>query len=358
MRATPLLLVLLCLSSLYAKPIPAPELNLDREQRTSLVKSHERAFQALAEKIRDPYITLGPDGMYYLTGTTAGSHWGDTIGIQLWRSKDLVDWDDMGYVWNLYKDGAEQDAWHLNQPVKNPQFKNPYALWAPEIHYKKGTWWIATCLNVSGHGLLRSVSGRPEGPYEAMPRIGEKGIDSHLFEDSDGTTYYLYQANKLARMEPNMGGLAEDFVDLQHDGNHPLGYEGVYMMKLDDKYLFIASGRYGYEPTNSYDLYYAVSKNLYGPYGPRRMALKNAGHGNLFQDKQGRWWSTAFDHEFTDLWSLWLVPIDVEITEEDILISSKDPRFQPSEEDQAFIRQLAVDGVPAQWEGKAPWWLP
>lgn len=356
------LLIVIFISSksfIVAQPSRDPNYKAPtKAEKYELLKSHDEAFQALAEKVRDPWVLQGPDGMFYLTGTTAGSHWGDTIGIHLWRSADLVEWQDMGFVWDLYRDGQPDSSWHFSQPIRHPEYKNPYAVWAPEIHYLNGTWWIPHCLNVSGHGLLQSTTGKPEGPYEALAPIGLHGIDAHLFQDDDSTVYYMYQADFLAPMNPEMTSITEDFIKLEHKGNHEMGYEGILMLKFDDTYLFIASGRYGYEPTNTYDLYYAVSKDIHGPYGPRRMAIKNAGHGNLFQDNHGQWWSTAFDHPFTDIWSLWLVPIDIEVTSDDIIIHVLDERFRPTDEDQEFVKKLSVDGKPQEWEGKAPWYIP
>ncbi|MCB1121147.1 MAG: family 43 glycosylhydrolase [Verrucomicrobiae bacterium] len=350
-------------SSLQDKPSGQSNPNiLTEDQKLERIESHDRAFLALNEKIRDPFILAAPDGYFYLTGTAAGSHWGDTIGIHLWRSLDLAKWESLGFVWDLYKDGEVQNSWHFSQPLKNPDFKNPRAVWAPEIHFLNSTFWIPHCLNISGHGLLRSTTGKAEGPYEVYPMIANKGIDAHLYQEN-GDTYYLWGADMIARMDKDMKGLAEEPEKLRHDGKHPLGYEGVLLLKFDDKYVHIASGRYGYEPTDTYDLYYAVSKNLKGPYGKRRMMIKNAGHGNLLQDHNGRWWSTAFDHAFIDpdnplRWNCWLVPIDIEVTRDDVLVHVKDERFRPTAEDQAFVSKLAETGVPAAWEGKSPWWRP
>lgn len=335
---------------------------LTHNEKITLLESHDKAFQALNVKIRDPYILLGPDGNYYLTGTTAGSHWGDTIGVKLYRSSDLSEWEDMGFVWDLYSDGKNAESWHFNQKIRRPEFKNPYAIWAPEVHYMNDTWWLPHCMNVGGHALLKSTSGKPEGPYEALPPISTKQIDCHLFKDDDGSIYYCYQADYLAKMNDNMDTVVEDFVKLEHKGIHPMGYEGILIMKFDDKYLHIASGRYGYEPTNTYDLYYAVSTNIYGPYGERRMMIKNAGHGNIFQDKDGKWWSTAFDHEYfekgSEKWSLWLVPINIEVLDDDVLVHVKDDRFKPNEEDHEYVKKLAKEGIPKEWGGKSPWWRP
>jgi xylan 1,4-beta-xylosidase len=162
---------------------------LTADEKLERIESHDQAFLALNEKVRDPWILAAPDGYFYLTGTTAGSHWGDTIGVHLWRSIDLTNWEALGFVWDLYKDGEPSHSWHFDQPVKKPQFKNPRAVWAPEIHYLNGTFWLIHCLNISGHGLLRSSSGKTEGPYEIYPMIHNSGIDAHLYQEN-GQSYY------------------------------------------------------------------------------------------------------------------------------------------------------------------------
>ena len=88
------------------------------------------------------------------------------------------------------------------------------------------------------------------------------------------------------------------------------------------------------------------------------MAIKNAGHGNLFQDNAGRWWSTAFDHEFVtskNRWTPWLVPIDIIATGNDLRIEVLDERFRPTLADQKQITELNKTGIPTEREGKKPW---
>ena len=41
----------------------------------------------------------------------------------------------------------------------------------------------------------------------------------------------------------------------------------------------------------------ATSDNIYGPYGPRRLAIPHAGHNMFFQDKDGNWWATFFGND-------------------------------------------------------------
>ena len=44
----------------------------------------------------------------------------------------------------------------------------------------------------------------------------------------------------------------------------------------------------------SYNLYYATADNITGPYSERKFAGRFLRHGTPFQDRQKRWWCTAF----------------------------------------------------------------
>jgi beta-xylosidase len=104
--------------------------------------------------LRDTSICRGPDGTWYLTGTVE-PFWAYNEGIKIWRSRNLVDWEAMGFVWK-YGDSP----WH------KPYLEKKKPLWAPEVHFLKGTFWLTYSIpgwdgtgKTSGCGLLRSTSG-------------------------------------------------------------------------------------------------------------------------------------------------------------------------------------------------------
>ena len=49
---------------------------------------------------------------------------------------------------------------------------------------------------------------------------------------------------------------------------------------------------------------------------------------------------------------------DIIIKRKDVIIQSKDPRFQPNKVDQKKVKQLAKSGVPLEWKDKVPWYRP
>jgi xylan 1,4-beta-xylosidase len=236
--------------------------------------------------VRDTSVCIGGDGMYYLTGTTGHPTWWKTNeGIRVWKSADLKTWEPLGLVWKI-----EQGTW---QKVKHG---DDLALWAPEIHYIKGTYWLTHCMNFAGTGLLKSTSGKPEGPYVDVhpkgPLTGE--IDASLFVDDDGKIYWVFQNGKIARMKDNMTELAEEPKLLKPSNADQVGFEGAFLIKINGRYVLICAEFNDRLGTKTYDCMAASSDKIYGPYGPRYLAIPHGGHNMLFKDKQGQWWSTFF----------------------------------------------------------------
>jgi len=261
--------------------------------------------------LRDTSICLGPDDTYYMTGTIE-PFWKYNEGIRLWKSPDLVHWEPLGMVW---KYGSS--PWHK----KYLEAGKP--LWAPEVHYLKGTFWLTYSMpgwdgtpKTSGCGLLRSTSGKPKGPYvDVQPgeRLGDE-IDASLFEDTDGAVWFVWHSGKIAPMKPDMTGLAEPYTWLKTSTPDPapnhhselcakifgpgsydararhVGYEGAFLFKHDSRYYLAGADMID----GRYHCMVATSPTIKGPYSQRYIAVRDAGHVTFFQDTQGRWWSTFF----------------------------------------------------------------
>ncbi len=256
--------------------------------------------------LRDPSICLAPDGWYYLASTTGHpTWWTRNEGIRLWRSPNLVQWEPLGVVWAIDQHGS----WHTE---RDPH--GDLAVWAPEIHYLKGMLWLTYSLwwqlpdKPSGRcGLLRSTSGHAAGPYADVgtgPLSSD--IDASLFQDDDGTVYWVYQNVKIARMTDDMTALAEEPQLLVPANHRHVGFEGAFIAKIDGRYHLIAAefttpdgvpldvAADTIDHTADYHCFAASSDTLRGPYGPRYLTLPHAGHNMVFHDKQGHCWSTLF----------------------------------------------------------------
>ena len=285
--------------------------------------------------LRDTSICIGPDNVWYMTGTIM-PFWEYNKGIQIWKSRDEgKNWDSLGLVWEYGK-----SPWHKRF------FDAQKPLWAPEIFYFKDTFWLTYSLPMietdgrvtSGCGLLKSSSGKPEGPYEDVQPNEPFGdeIDASLFQDDDGQVYYVWHCGHIARMNDDMTGLVEKprrlaTVETDSDPRHHsglckgifaggepydhVGYEGVFLFKVNDTYFLscaeVHNGRYS--------CMISTSKNLYGPYDKRVEAIPYAGHNMFFKDKNGQWWSTYFGSGYSPVWSERPGIISVEIDGERII---------------------------------------
>jgi xylan 1,4-beta-xylosidase len=263
--------------------------------------------------LRDAVICVGGDGNYYLTGSSGNNIWAWAEGVELWRSPDLKSWSYLGLVWSIEKDGTWEKQW------QNLHGKPARALWAPELHYIKGNYFI--CLSMPPHGIsiLKSVTSNAEGPYVHATTITDKpivdGIDPTLFQDDDGKVYFTWSgANKIALMKDDMSDFAEPFhtiilQDPDHDSTHhsvkcmkrgsnDLGHEGAVLFKANGKYYLGAADEY----EGRYSSCMAMSDNIYGPYANRHESIPCGGGGNFFKDKKGNWWGTFFGNDDQSPW--------------------------------------------------------
>ncbi|HBE67403.1 MAG TPA: glycoside hydrolase family 2 [Planctomycetaceae bacterium] len=275
------------------------------------LKSHDRALYIKAGWIRDPYITLGPDSYYYLTGTQPNE--GDpreaenpyNIGlgdasivgdqVRLWRSKDLVEWESIGPIF------SSRDILQ-----KRKGKKNAGRIWAPEVHWlaDKGRWALVHCpKQVSSLALTEGADLKGPWFHPMGNKIGQRH-DPSIFTDEDGTRYLLWGNTYVAPLSDDLTRYTAEPVRIDPSGSrlgpngkqiNRIGHEGATMIKVGDKYVHLGTawstdqGRKG-----SYNLYYSVADKITGPYGPRKFAGRFLGHGTPFQDRNGNWWCTAF----------------------------------------------------------------
>ena len=223
--------------------------------------------------LRDGVVTLGGDGNYYLTGSSGDNIWAWAEGIELWKSADLHNWEYLGLVWDIDK---EADDW-VKAWRKHPK-RAVRAVWAPEIHYIKGNYFICFSMCPDGIGILKSSTGKPEGPYVnafTIDRPIVEGIDATLFEDEDGKVYFTYgKATEIALLKDDMSGLAEPFrkvvlTEPDHNPDHhakkcvgrgmnDLGHEGAVLFKRNGKYYLGAADNY----EARYSTCLAISENV------------------------------------------------------------------------------------------------
>jgi xylan 1,4-beta-xylosidase len=261
----------------------------------------------LEAHVRDTIVCLGGDGHYYMTGSTGDNIWAFNDGVELWRSPDLKKWEYLGLVWSIEKDGTWERGWRTLHDLPSR------AVWAPEIHFVRGNYFICLSMAPSGTSILKSSTGKPEGPYIhafSPEKQVTGGIDATLFEDDDGKVYFTWgSATQIVEMKEDMSGFAGDFrrVVLEGPDHTPahhaekcvgrgmndLGHEGATLFKANGKYYLGAADSY----EGRYSTCLAISDNVYGPYHSRHESVPCAGGTGFFKDKQDRWWTSYFGND-------------------------------------------------------------
>ncbi|MFP5042021.1 family 43 glycosylhydrolase [Parasediminibacterium sp. JCM 36343] len=298
--------------------------------------------------MRDAVIIVGGDGNYYLTGSTGRNIWRYNDGIEIYRSKDLKTWSYLGLVWSIDKDGGWEKLWrerHGN-PVR--------AIWAPELHYINHNYYIAFSMPPGGIAILKSTTGKPEGPYTHAtnpdkPLLGGIGpietsylIDPTLFQDDDGKVYFTHGSGKyIARMKDDLSDFAEPLREVKLltpdvDSNHhikscqnvyqlkDIGFEGATLFKRSDKYYLGSTDKY----EGRYSMMIAMSDNIYGPYTGRYEVLPCNGGTNFFKARNGDWFSCFFGDDTQAPWREKPGIIKVEFDKDGkIFIAKKQPDF-------------------------------
>lgn len=354
----------------------------ETDPRQAALDSHQEALYVLDVWMRDPYITQGPDGDFYLTGTTAerddprwpedrynsGLDYAEITGttvpaivgtrVRLWKSGNLLDWHEQEIEYTL-RDGY----W----PEADPEAfatvpENKWRLWAPEVHYLNDQWMIVhtSPLPIRAGANLAIPSGpNLQGPFAHPMKEKMKGRhDPSLFQDDDGTLYLLWGNTWIAPLKSDMTDFAKAPVRID-PSDRRIGHEGATLRKIGDKYVhFGTAWSTDQMRKGSYNLYYCTADSPMGPYGPRQFAGRFLGHGTPFQNRDGKWWCTAFFNanvppvsdeniQTRDLGDnaqtineqgVTLVPLEVKILENgEPYIRAKDPRYANPGPDEAQL---------------------
>jgi beta-xylosidase len=266
--------------------------------------------RGFADTFADPAVIKAKDGYWYAYGTTDPLREGErelhTIPVS--RSTDLVNWEYVG------------DA--FDEPTEVPWADDDAALWAPDIRYIDGTYYmyyVVTQTTVTperdDNAIGVATAPTPTGPWTDSgepvvgPRRGNGGFlwtfDPNEFTDSDGARYLYYGSYN--------GGV---FVtELSEDGTRAVGeptrvaidnrYEGSYVLKRDGfYYLFGSSANCCAGPTTGYSVYVGRSQSPRGPFLDREgqsMTESRVGGTIVVTPNGNKWVGPGHNAVVTDL---------------------------------------------------------
>jgi beta-xylosidase len=260
--------------------------------------------------IRDPFIyACEKNHTYYMYASNTVDGLG---GVEVYTSKDLVEWSDPVQVFTV-------------QPTNRLTGK----VWAPEMHYYKGKYYLFLTLNCpyawkheeDGSGIYnyRSVqtfwSKSPEGPFHAfsdmtLTPIDEMALDGTLYVE-DKVPYLVYCNEwvqrkdgtvRLARLSKDLSKIVSRPVDLFCASAAPWATAVAHDKQGFPEYVtdgcFLFKGRSSLFMTWSsfQNGIYAVgiarsaTGKITGPWiqSDEALACDNGGHAMIFTDFEGR----------------------------------------------------------------------
>ena len=235
-------------------------------------------------------------------------------GLPIHHSKDLVNWELIGY--GLHREDQ------CNGEMNLVDVQSDGGIHAPTIRYHEGTFYIITT-NVynSGDGspgLMRNfiiTAKNPSGPW-SKPHIieGAPGIDPDIFFDDNGKVYFT---GTHSPGDMNSNGIGEiwiqeldikkwKLVGKRHtvwDGIFGCCTEGPHIYKEHGLYyLLVAEGGTG----KNHAVMIAASENILGPYEENQRNpilttrhlsnnyfVNSTGHADMIELEDGRWYMVS-----------------------------------------------------------------
>jgi beta-xylosidase len=246
---------------------------------------------------------------YYMASTTMHM----SPGLPIMKSKNLVNWELIGYAYDTLVDNA---AMRLDDG------RSAYGAghWASSLRYHDGTFYVSTFSSTSQRTHIYSTTDIESGKWEGIS-FSPSLHDNSLFFDDDGRVYMIYGAGRLTLVElkPDLSGIKEggvnkvivENVNVLFGENEVGGLngEGSQLIKVNGKYylLNIASPKSRW----SRSVLIHRADNIAGPYNEGRVALEDKGvaQGCLIDTPDGKWYALLFQDNGSVGRSPWLVPV-------------------------------------------------
>ena len=245
----------------------------------------------------DPDVCVGPSGDdYYLTASSFHC----TPGLPILHSKDLVNWQIVGYALkNLYT-GNEALLRHFSS---KPQHGN--GVWAPSIRYHNGQYYIYWGDPDFGVMMVKTKHGDPAGEWEDPICVieGQGYIDTTPLWDDDGRCYLVNGwansrskfASVLTVRELNSEGtkpIGEPVIVFDGNGTENRTCEGPKFYKRNGWYWIMCPA--GGVPTG-----FQLAMRAKSPYGPYEHKIVLAqGKTNINGPHQGAWVHTKYGEDW------------------------------------------------------------
>jgi len=181
------------------------------------------------DEFSDPdLIRVGDD--FYLTGTTMHA----MPGLPVLHSKDLVNWELLGYACNRLEFGPEYR-------LENGQSIYGQGIWAPSFRYHNGTFYIFSDVNHRNTQLFTATN--PAGPWKHT-ELKRSFHDLSVLFDDNGKVYVVwgYRDIHFAQLNDQLDDVVPGSERVLFSKDSAMG-EGSHFYKVNGEY-YILSARF------------------------------------------------------------------------------------------------------------------
>lgn len=247
---------------------------------------------------------------YYMSSTTMHMN----PGLPLMKSKDLVNWELIGYG---HESLADMDELNLN----NGKSTYGRGTWASSIRYHNGMYYVSTFAQTTGKTYVYMTKDIEKGPWEV--KVFEPMMHDHtLFFEGD-KIYMIWGGGKLniVELKPDFSGIKPEtqrvLIDNATLPSTPAGTKGG--LPAEGSQLFKVNGKYylfniSWPPGGMRTVIVHKADKLEGPY-EGRVVLQDKGvaQGGLIDMPNGDWYAYLFQ----DYGAVGRIPFMVPVTWED-----------------------------------------
>ncbi|MDR3188676.1 MAG: glycoside hydrolase 43 family protein [Prevotellaceae bacterium] len=243
--------------------------------------------------VPDPdVVRVGSD--FYMVSTTMHL----MPGAPIMKSKDLVSWEIIGYVFDEITDS----------PLYDLEGGNVYGQgqWASSLRYHRGKFYVFFATNRPQKSYLYAAEN-PAGKWEKVGEFDRSYHDASLLFDDDGSVYLASGSGniRITELRSDLSGVKEDGLHTSIINGQEQGYaglfEGTHLCKYNGKYyVFIIWWPRGGIRTQ---LCFRSSR-IAGPYESKAILSDTLGlygrgvaQGGVVDTEDGRWYGFLFqDH--------------------------------------------------------------
>ena len=241
--------------------------------------------------VPDPDIIRVGD-TFYLVSTTMHL----MPGAPIMKSKDLKNWETVGYIFDKLTDSPKYDL----SPTEGTVYGR--GQWATSLKYHKGKFYALLAPNEAGSmgDTYIFTADKAEGPWKQVSRM-RHFHDCSLFFDDDDRVYVVYGTGEMMELKKDLSDVIEGTHRhiFQREADETGLLEGSRMIKHNGKYYLLmishvyAPGRHRREVCYRAD-------NIQGPYEKRTILQSEFGgfsyeaQGTIVDTQDGDWYGIIF----------------------------------------------------------------